>query len=130
MMSEHFIGEIELTSDLLINGDFLDFGSLPLRKAIETVAEKHKDFLELMPYQKQGEPVQLVVSVYLKKTASTGRVIAVLLRANYPDNINMLRELVKTALERFRDSEFIKSHFDPDSVGSAECELKKLLRAI
>lgn len=75
-MSEYFIGEIELTSNLPKNGDFLDFSPLALRETIETVAEKHRDFLELMPYQKQGEPVQLVVSVYLKKTASAGRIIS------------------------------------------------------
>ena len=129
-MSEHFIGEIELTSKHPKNGDFSDFGSLVLRKNIETVAEKHKDFLELMPYQKQGESVQLVVSVYLKKTRASGRVIAVLLRADYPDNIDTLRKLVKSALERFRASNFIQNHFDPASVASAERELKKLLQVI
>jgi hypothetical protein len=129
-MSEHFIGEIELTSSQPKKSDFSDFDSLVLRKKIETVAEKHKDFLELMPYQKQEEPIQLVVSVYLKKTRVSGRVIAVLLRANYPSDTDMLREFVRTALERFQASDFIKKQFDPTSVDSAEHELKKLLHVI
>ncbi|MFA5925481.1 MAG: hypothetical protein WC831_00975 [Parcubacteria group bacterium] len=129
-MSEYFIGEIELTSDRPKNDDFLDFGFLPLKKQIEIVAEKHKDFLELMPYQKQGEAVQLVVSVYLKKTELIGRVIVVLLRADYPDNIDTLREFIKTALKRFQASVFLKNQFDHASVNFAECELEKLLQEI
>lgn len=129
-MPEHFIGEIELIDDEPKAGDFSGFEDLPNRKLISSLAEKHKDFFELMPYQKQGEPVQLVASAYLRKPNTEGRIIAVLLRADYPKDIETLRELVKSALGRLQSAETLKQHFDSVSIQTAEQELERMIKDI
>jgi len=129
-MYEHFSGEIELVSNQPQADAFSDFENLPNRKLISTLAEKHKDIMELMPYQREGESVKLLVNVYLKKPESNGRTIVILVREEYPRDVEGLRILVQAAHTRLGSAAMLKEQFDSESIELAVNGLEQLAEII
>lgn len=128
-MSEHFIGEIELESNQPETAGFSYFTSLPQAELISKMAEKHRSLVEIMPYQRESGSVKLLVSVYLKTSdKQDGRVIIVLLRENYPTDVESLIVLIRTALTRLRTFADLNQQFDADSIVAAEYELDQMLK--
>jgi hypothetical protein len=122
-----FIGELEVSAGVEPTADFADFENLTNVALIRKVASEFSDQLELMPYQRAGEDMQLAVSVYLSPKSSPGRIIAVLARRSFPHSKQMLIALVKEARERLDLLRKISSRFEEASLGSARESLAKVL---
>jgi hypothetical protein len=125
-----FLGEMELTTDRPQMRDFQSFGSLPNVKVIEQLAAKFSGEAELMPYQKEGESLKLLVSIYLRPKDRKGRVILVLVRQDYPEDTINLKAVVRKALARLEALVPSAGNFDGDSLEAAQRTLTKLLAEI
>lgn len=125
-----FLGEMELTTDRPQMRDFQSFGSLPNVKVIEQLAAKFSGEAELMPYQKEGESLKLLVSIYLRPKDRKGRVILVLVRQDYPEDTISLKAVVRKALARLEALIPSTGNFDGDSLKAAQRTLTKLLAEI
>jgi hypothetical protein len=121
-----FLGELELAQDQLQNPDFADFERLPYKELIQSLAMEFAGDIELMPYQKDGDKMRLLVSVYLQPKDSSGKVIAVLTRGLYPQDMQGIMQLVDIAARRLSSLETIACRFKTDSLLSAQENLKRL----
>ncbi|MGA2973028.1 MAG: hypothetical protein ABSE39_10490 [Candidatus Bathyarchaeia archaeon] len=125
-----FLGEMELTTDRPDMKDFQSFESLSNVKAIQHLAVKFTGEAELMPYQKEGESPKLLVSIYLRPKDRKGRVIVVLVRQDYPEDMMNLKTVVRKALARLEALIPSAGNFDGDSLEGAQRTLSKLLAEI
>jgi hypothetical protein len=125
-----FLGELELAQDQLQDPDFAEFDRLPRVDFIRSVADEFAGVIELMPYQKDGEAMKLLVSVYLQPRDSTGKVIAVLIRERYPKDSQELQRLVLSASNRLSSLDAIAGRFEAESIQSAQENLTRLRRRI
>jgi len=129
-MSEHFIGEIVLVGDYAQKDEFAGFEDLPNKETVISLARKHSQYVELMPYKKEGEPFKLCVNVYLKKIGSLGRFIVALVRDEYPEDNSELKLFVEKALLRLCSDAEWKKGFEEESVEAASKELQKLYNSL
>jgi hypothetical protein len=125
-----FLGELELAQDQLQNPDFADFERLPYKELIQSLAMEFAGDIELMPYQKDGDKMRLLVSVYLQPKDSSGKVIAVLTRGLYPQDLQGIMQLIDIATKRLSSLQAIACRFKADSLQSAQENLKKLFLRI
>jgi hypothetical protein len=121
-----FLGELELVQDQLQDSGFAAFDELPQVDFIRMVAAEFAGVIELMPYQKDGEEMKLLVSVYLQPRGNPGKVIAVLIRDRYPRDPLELQQLVVNATNRLASLGAIAGRFEPESVQSAREQLNRL----
>lgn len=121
-----FLGELELSQGQLQNRAFADFDRLPHIELIRSLAKEFSGIIELMPYQKDGDEMRLLVSVYLQPRSSTGKVIAVLLREPYPQDVPGLVKTVENALQRLYSLGVIADRFEEKSIQTSEEYLKAL----
>ena len=120
------MGEIELVNDSPQPDHFEHFESLPNIRLVERLADELRGQVEIMPYQKEDETMKLVVSVYLTPTQRSGRVIVVLLKDNYPRDLETLRLLVAKARTRLGKLSSLSEKFQEKSVASARKNLEQL----
>ena len=121
-----FLGELELAQDRLQDPGFAEFDRLPHVDFVRSIAEEYAGIIELMPYQKDGEVMKLLVSVYLQPRNSSGKVIAVLIRERYPKDAQELQQLVLSASNRLSSLDAIAGRFEAESVQSARENLRRL----
>lgn len=121
-----FLGELELSQDQLQDPAFAEFDRLPQVDFIQSLANEFAGVIELMPYQKDGEEMKLLVSVYLQPRNSLGKVIAVLIRDRYPKDSKELQHLVVCALNRLISLEVIAARFEKGSIQLAQENLNRL----
>jgi len=121
-----FLGEIEFAAGIPPGRDFGQFATLPNVQRIHALAHQFSHVLELMPYQKVGEPVKLLVSVYVESVLTKGRVIAVLIRDNYPADWRGLAQMVQAALEQVEVLVQLKGLYSETSIASAREALGQL----
>jgi len=121
-----FLGELELAQEQLQNETFADFDRLPHVEFIRSLADEFAGVVELMPYHKDGDEMRLLVSVYLQPRHSSGKVIAVLTRGPYPQDLHGLLELVQNAARRLTSLEVIADRYEAGSIQSSQEYLKKL----
>jgi len=125
-----FLGEIEFVEGLLPSQEFGRFESLPHVQAIHALPHEYSRSLELMPYQKVGEPPRLLVSVYVASRFTTGRMIAVLVREVYPPTWEALAEMVMLALHRLEALDLLAQQIEPGSIAEARAALNGLYEKI
>jgi len=125
-----FLGEIEFVAELLPSQEFGRFESLPDVQAIHELAHEYSQSLELMPYQKVGEPPKLLVSVYVASRLTTGRMIAVLVRDDYPPTWEALAEVVMLALLRLDALDLMTEQIEAGSIAQARAALNGLYEKI
>lgn len=125
-----FLGEFELAEAPLQDPGFADFAHLPIIETVRLLAGEFAGAIELMPFQKDGDGMRLLVSVYLQPKNSTGKIIAVLVRAPYPEDLMSLSDLVKKATTRLTWLENISERFEQSSIQAAEDSLGQLSRRI
>jgi hypothetical protein len=128
--AEGFLGEIEFVEGLLPSQEFGRFEHLPGVQAIHELAHEFSQCLELMPYQKVGEPPKLLVSVYVASRFTTGRMIAVLVRDEYPSTWEALAEKVKLALLRLDALDRMTEQIEAGSIAQARAALDGLSQKI
>ncbi len=121
-----FLGELELVQDQLQDPAFAEFDRLPQVDFIRSVADEFAGVIELMPYQKDGEEMKLLVSVYLQPRNNSGKVIAVLIRGRYPKDVQELQQLVVNASNRLSSLDGIAGRFEAGSIQSAQENLDRL----
>ena len=83
-----------------------------------------------MPYQKVGEHVKLLISVYLQLKQKPGTIIAVLIREKYPKDLIELANLVHLAHNIFNNMTQLNENFDKISIDSAKSSLDQLQNKI
>jgi hypothetical protein len=125
-----FLGEFELAEAPLHDPSFADFVRLPYIEAVRSLAAEFAGAIELMPFQKDGDGMRILVSVYLQPKNSTGKVIAVLIRAPYPNDLISLSGLVDKAATRLPWLASISDRFEQSSILAAEESLSRLSRRI
>jgi hypothetical protein len=121
-----FLGELELSQDRLQNTTFADFDRLPHIQLIRSLANEFAGVIELMPYHKDGDEMRLLVSVYLQPKSSSGKVIAVLTRGLYPQDVSGLQQIVDLAAQRLLSLEAIGDRFEEGSIQTSQEYLKEL----
>ena len=121
-----FLGELELSQDQLQNTAFADFDQLPRVEFIRSLANEFAGAIELMPYHKDGDIMRLLVSVYLPPRHNAGKVIAVLTRGPYPQDIDELLQLVDNAAQRLTSLRAIADRFEEGSIETSQGYLKEL----
>jgi hypothetical protein len=121
-----FSGEIEFDPHTLPSIDFGEFQYLPYSDDIHDLAKEFSNSLELMPYQKVGEHVKLLISVYLQLKQKPGTIIAVLIREKYPKDLTELANLVHLAHNIFNNMTQLNENFDKISIDSANSSLDHL----
>jgi hypothetical protein len=130
-----FLGEIEFggagsAGDLTPLNGFGQFEGLPYIQRLHELAHEFSDVLELMPYQKAGEGVKLLISVYIEPRLTNGRIIAVLVREAYPTDRPALASLMQLALKRMETLVQIRQQFKEPSIASAREALFRLSQKI
>jgi len=125
-----FMGEIEFDGDIPPDPNFGQFERLPNIDKIHELAQEYSSQLELMPYQKVGEPIKLLVSIYLKSKLAGGRVIAVMTRSDYPQEASALAEMMQTAIGRLDFVSHLAHQFEEESISSARDALEQLHKKI
>jgi hypothetical protein len=95
-----FLGEVVVLREIQPEKSFGAFELLPNRALVSHLAGEFADRLELMPYQELGEPMELAVSVYLRPQTGDGRIIAVVSRERYPEDLRALGDAVERARRR------------------------------
>ena len=121
-----FLGEMELSQEQLQNTAFADFDRLPHVELIRSLANEFAGVIELMPYHKDGDIMRLLVSVYLQPRHSSGKVIAVLTRGPYPQDMDGLLQLVNNAAQRLMSLGVIADRFEEGCIQSSQEYLKEL----
>lgn len=125
-----FLGEFELAEAPIQDPGFADFARLPFIEEVRSLAGEFAGAIELQPFQKDGVGMRLLVSVYLQPKNSTGKIIAVLVRAPYPEDLMSLSDLVEKAPTRLTWLGSISDRFEPDSILAAKNSLDQLSRRI
>ncbi len=131
-----FLGELELSQEQLQNLDFADFDRLPHIELIRSLADEFAQGVELMPYQKDGDVMRLLVSVYLQprnsagKAIGGGRVIAVLTREPYPEDVPGILQIVASARRRLASLEALTRRYEEGSIQQAREYLGQLCSKI
>ncbi len=125
-----FLGELELAQDQLQDPGFAAFDELPQVDFIRDLAAEYAGVIELMPYQKDGEEMKLLVSVYLQPRGHSGKVIAVLIRDRYPRDPFEFQQLVVNATNRLASLSALADRFEPGSIQSAREQLDRLHSSI
>jgi hypothetical protein len=126
MSLKTFLGEIEISNDSTTQCNFQRFHLLPNIKVIEKLAEEFSGHIEIMPYQRDGEKVKLLLSVYLESNARKGKIIAVLLREDYPENLGSLVRFVERAMTRLSKLVSVGSEFNENSLNHSLLQLTRL----
>jgi hypothetical protein len=127
--SQPFIGEIELTTDFRAE-DFERFESLPLAGPVRELGNRFFGIIEIMPYQRQGEGPKLALSVYLKPARGSGRVIAVLMKEDFPRDMKTLGNHVKKAKGRLETMTHRAEGFEGESLEAAKTAVDELSRLV
>ena len=125
-----FLGELELAEVPVQDPGFADFERLPIIEVVRSLAGEFAGAIELMPFQKDGIGMRLLVSVYLQPQNSTDKIIAVLIRAPYPADLTELSDLVEKAATRIAWLESISHRFEQSSILAAKNSLSQLSRKI
>ena len=125
-----FLGEFELAEAPLQDPNFADFARLPFIEEVRSLAGEFAGAIELQPFQKDGVGMRLLVSVYLQPKNSTGKIIAVLIRAPYPADLMGLSDLVQRAATRLPWLGSISDRFEQSSILAAKDSLDQLSRRI
>lgn len=125
-----FAGEIEFDGRISPEQDFGKFQNLPLVNEIHELAAEFSNCIELMPYQKVGENVKLLISVYLESKQNSGTIIAVLIRDTYPITTIDLAKMVRHAYKIFTSLPQLTQQFEKGSILSAEDALSQLHQRI
>lgn len=125
-----FLGEFELAEAPLQDPNFADFAHLPFIEEVRSLAGEFAGAIELQPFQKDGVGMRLLVSVYLQPKNSTGKIIAVLIRAPYPADLMSLSHLVQKAANRLPWLGSISDRFEESSIQAAKDSLELLSRRI
>jgi hypothetical protein len=126
MIGKTFLGEIELTNGSTTQCNFQRFHLLPNIKVIEKLAEEFSGHIEIMPYQREGEKVKLLLSVYLESSARKGKIIAVLLREDYPENVQSLERFLERGKSRLSKLINAGSEFNEKSLNDSLLQLTRL----
>ncbi len=129
MRRKVFVGEIELTKAFRAR-DFERFESSPLIQLVHKLARRFTGFIEIMPYQRQGETLKLTLAVYLTPKAVSGRIIVILVKEDYPRDAKALRTLVQKARSRIETLAKRTSEFDERSLSAARTRVDELVRAV
>lgn len=122
-----FLGEIELGEGA--DANLSDFQTLPNIQKINSTAQQYQGRVEIMPYQKQGEEVKLLVSVYLEQVEVRGKIIAVLIREPYPNDLGGLKILLERAKSRAVTLRTLTSHKSV-SIDEAEADLQEIINRL
>jgi hypothetical protein len=121
-----FAGEIEFVDHYLPEKSFGEFENLPYMDDLHGLAGEFSNSIELMPYQKMGEQVKLLISVYLIPKRTSGTIIAVLTRDPYPKARSEFANMVKIAKQRFDTQTQLLQEFEKSSIDSAAEALNQL----
>jgi len=124
-MNNYFAGEIELIDKPFTPEDWADFNILPFVDKIRKLAQRYKNRVEIMPYQKQGGKVQLLISGYLRENTTKRKIIVVLIRKTYPKKFDILKSLTNEAIKKLQNLKKTKI-FSPISIFRLEKALNKL----
>lgn len=131
-MPTYFIGEMEFLNDEPNIEAFSSFATLPNVDLVYELASTCSDSVELMPYQAEGGDFKIMIAIYLDKIDQNKRLIVVLFREKYPQDLNGLKVAIQNALTRLNKlkSKSEKLQFQPDSLLTAERNLEKFLDKI
>lgn len=131
-MSTYFIGEMEFLSDEPILENFSSFAKLPHVDLVYQLASTSSDSVELMPYQAEGGGFKLMIAVYLDKIPTGTRLIVVLFREEYPQDLNGLKVSIQRALKRLSKlkANSVALEFQEESLFIAERNLEQFLKKL
>jgi hypothetical protein len=111
--------------------DFGAFETLSILEPIHELAHEFSDHLELMPYQQLGKQVELSLAVYLRPVFADGRIIAIVGRDEFPDDLKSLAKIVETGIHHL---DLLNTgngqRYEAGSIESASQQLKLLLAKI
>ena len=130
MMTEAFLGEIELSDDNVLPNKFEPFECLTNINTVHALASQFAGRAEIMPYKRQGEGVELLVSVYLRPRDNSGRVVAILVREHYPASSLELKRLIEKGLRRLNSFSGMLERYEAESISEAKATLQKILNSI
>jgi len=126
----NFLGELELAEDFLRDTHLADFAAQPMVQQIWEIARAFSGRIELMPYQRDGDVMRLLVSVYLIPMGQIGKVIAVLTREPYPADRQGLQILIRKASSRLAALGAISHRFEAGSILQAKAALAELAERV
>lgn len=125
-----FLGEINIYKNIRPDATFGDFGSLPNINMVRQLAAEFGDHLELMAYQESGDSMMLAVSIYLRPNSNDGRIIAILVRDPYPEDLGGVLNFVQLAQKRLDLLSGLYDRFSEQSIISARRTLEQLERRL